>query len=211
MEKVVFTEYKAEQFLSRYLPVAKNQLVQSAEEIDFKRFRFPIALKLISPQALHKSDVGGVRFVKDLDDLKREFNNLVELAKNKNFVLEGILVQEFREGYFLIVGGKKDPTFGQVMLVGGGGIFTEVMEDVSIRACPISYKDADEMLNEIKYSKVLKGFRGKAVNMEKIKDFLIKFSNIMDKHQNILELDINPLLVMDNTVEVIDARIVFER
>ena len=211
MQKDVFTEYKAEQFLSKYLPVAKNQLIQNVEEIDFNIFKFPLVLKLMSAQVLHKTDVGGVKFVHNLEELKKEFNNLVEIAKDKNFKLEGILIQEFKEGYFLIVGGKKDFTFGQVILVGGGGIFTEVMEDVSIRACPITDKDADEMLNEIKYSKVLKGIRGKKVNLEKVKEFLVEFSNLMDKHQEITEIDINPLLVEEDKVEIIDARIVFQK
>jgi succinyl-CoA synthetase beta subunit len=211
MQKEVFTEYKAEQFLSKYLPVAKNQLVSSIKEIDFNKFKFPLVLKLISPNALHKSDVGGVKFVHTKEELNKEFNNLTQLAKDKRFRLEGILVQEYREGHFIIVGGKKDPTFGQVMLVGAGGIFTEVMEDISIRACPITIKDAEEMINELKYSKVLKGFRGKKVNMENLKHFLVKFSEVMTKHQNIIELDINPLIINEEIAEIIDARIVFQK
>ncbi len=211
MRKEVFTEFKAEKFLSKYLPVAKNQLVQTINKIDFNKFKFPLVLKLISPQALHKSDIKGVRFVHNKDELKNEFNSLVQLANNKNFKLEGILVQEYKEGHFLIVGGKKDPTFEQVMLVGAGGVFTEVMEDISIRACPITLKDADEMLKELKYYKVLEGYRGKKVNLEKLKEFLVKFSNIMDRNKDITELDINPLIVNEDFVEIIDARIVFQK
>ena len=211
MQKEVFTEYKAEQFLSKYLPVAKNQLIQNINEIDFNRFKFPLVLKLISPNALHKSDVKGVRFVHTMEELTKEFDSLTQLAKDKHFKLEGILVQEFKEGYFLIVGGKKDPTFEQVMLVGAGGVFTEVMEDISIRACPITTKDADEMLRELKYYKVLEGYRGKKVDLDKLKEFLVRFSNVMDKNKDIIELDINPLIVNENSVEIIDARIVLQK
>ena len=211
MQKEVFTEYKAEQFLSKYLPVAKNQLVQSLNEIDFNKFKFPLVLKLISPNALHKSDVGGVKFVHNKEELNKGFNNLIQLAKDKNFKLDGILIQEYREGHFIIVGGKKDPTFGQVMLVGAGGIFTEVMEDISIRACPITLNDAEEMINELKYSKVLKGYRGKEVNIKKLKHFLVKFSEVMNKNKDIIELDINPLIINEEIAEIIDARIVFQK
>ncbi len=211
MQKEVFTEYKAEQFLSKYLPVAENQLIQTINEIDFNKFKFPLVLKLISPQALHKSDIKGVRFVHNKDELKNEFNSLIQLAKEKHFEIDGILVQGYKEGHLLIVGGKKDPTFEQVMLVGAGGIYTEVMEDISIRACPITLKDADEMLKELKYYKVLDGYRGKKVNLEKLKEFLVKFSNVMDKNKDITELDINPLIVNEDIVEIIDARIVFQK
>ena len=85
------------------------------------------------------------------------------------------------------------------------------MEDVSIRACPITIRDADEMLSELKYYKILEGYRGKKVDLDKLKEFLIKFSNVMDKNKDIIELDINPLIVNENTVEIVDARIVFQK
>lgn len=209
MEKEVFTEYKAEKFLKKNFPIAKSQLVKEVSEIKTKKF--PVVLKIISPGALHKSNIKGVRIVNNKEELGKEFGDLLKIAKRKKLKLEGILVQEFIGGHQMIVGGKKDSVFGQTILFGAGGIFTEILRDVSIRACPITKKDAQEMIDEVKYSKVLKGYRGEKANIGKLVKFLVKFSKFMDSHKKIEELDINPLMVNKKEVKIVDVRIVFSK
>lgn len=205
---MVFNEYKAEKFLKKYIPVSKNQLVNSIEEIKLKTF--PCYLKIISDQALHKSDIKGVRLVRDQKDLEKNFKELLVIAKRRKLKLDGILVQEATDGEMIIIGIKKDPAFGHVMLLGLGGIFTEVLKDISIRKCPVSRFDVDEMINELKSREIFMGTRGEKLNLNLLKRVLVKVSHIPLKHKKIVELDINPFVLNDKVGRVVDARIVFE-
>ena len=205
-KQVIYNDYKAEKFLSKFIPIAKNQLVKKAEDIKIKP---PMVLKIISDQALHKSDIGGVRIIKREEDLQEEFNDLLKIAKRRLLKLDGILVQEFYEGEQLIIGIKKDPVFNHIILFGVGGIFTEVFNDTSIRKCPITKEDAQEMIDELRARKIFYGFRGKKLNIEFLKKILVKVSEIPLKHKKIEELDINPFILNDKSGKVVDARIVF--
>jgi succinyl-CoA synthetase beta subunit len=207
-KKVVFTGYKSEKFLSRFLPVSTSQIIKRFSKIKIKP---PLVLKIISKDALHKSDIGGVRIVTKEEDLESNFNELIKITKRKKLKLEGIMVQKFEEGEGLIIGIKQDPVFNHVILFGLGGIFTEVLEDTSIRKCPITEKDAEEMISELKASKVLHGFRGKKYDLNLLKKVLVSISKIPLKHKTISELDINPFILNEKTGTVVDARIVFEK
>ena len=111
---------------------------------------------------------------------------------------------------FIITGLKKDPTFGHVIAFGVGGIFTEIIKDVVFRVCPISKKDAIEMIKEIKAYKILEGTRGeKPVNFYSLLRVLLALSELSKKYENIEELDINPLIVNEKNAKIVDARIVF--
>ena len=209
MKKEVLTEYETEKILKKYVPVSKNQLIHSISEIKLKKY--PLVLKIMSKQVIHKSDIKGVRIVNNKEELEKNFNDLIKISKKKKIKLQGILVQEFHDGHQLILGGKKDPVFGQIMIIGGGGIFTEIMKDVSIRACPITKEDAFQMLGEIKYSKVLEGYRGEKVNLDKLTKIMINFSKLMNSRQDVLELDINPLIASKNGIYAVDARMVLEK
>jgi succinyl-CoA synthetase beta subunit len=202
----ILNDYKAEKFLSKHIPVAKSQLVKRGEEI---RLKTPLVLKIISDQALHKTDIGGVKIVKSEMELTDSFNSLLSIAKRRRLKLDGVLVQEFHSGEQLIIGIKKDPVFGHVILFGLGGIFTEVLEDTSIRKCPISKFDALEMINELKAAKIFHGFRGKKLNLEILVKTLVAVSKLPEKHKKIKELDINPFMLNDKKGVVVDARIVF--
>ncbi|MBI2672072.1 acetate--CoA ligase family protein [Candidatus Woesearchaeota archaeon] len=205
----ILTEKEAEDFLEKNgFPVAKrivtkdlSQAIKAAEKI-----RYPVVLKIVSKKILHKSDVGGVKLnIKNEEELKKAFD---ELKKIKYF--EGAIVQEYLDGKYIICGLKKDETFGHVLVFGLGGIFTEVIKDVSFRVCPINKKEAEDMIKEIKGYQILKGMRGeKAVNLDSISNVLIKLSNLAQRYKNIHELDINPLIVNEKSSKVIDARIVF--
>ncbi|MCH7568607.1 MAG: acetate--CoA ligase family protein [Nanoarchaeota archaeon] len=206
MKKEVFNGYKSEKFLRKFIPVSKNQLVRRLRKIKIKP---PLVLKIISKDALHKSDINGVRIIKTEAELEKNFLELLAISRRRKLKLDGIMVQEFYEGEQLIIGIKKDPTFNHVILFGLGGIFTEVLEDFSIRKCPINKEDAQEMIDELKAKKIFYGFRGKKLNLEVLKKTLVNVSKIPLKHKNIQELDINPFILNDKEGRVVDARIVF--
>ncbi len=209
----VLTEYKAEQVLKKYLPIAKNQLVKKKQQaINFsKKLKFPIALKIISPQAVHKSDIGGVLIINSLEEIDKGFDKLVDIAKKKKLKLEGILVQEFIQGQQLIIGIKKDPTFNYVIMLGIGGIYVETLKDVTFRVCPITEEDSESMIQDLKYKDIILGTRGqKPVNTEKLKNILIKISQLPFKLKKISELDINPLIMYNNEAKVVDVRLVLD-
>jgi biotin carboxylase len=213
MKSGVYTEVKAEEFLKAYVPIAKHFLVKNFEQatIAAKKLGFPLVLKIISQDAIHKSEIKGVRIVKNRQDLSKEFEKLVAIAKEKKLKLEGILVQEYVEGEYVIIGLKKDATFGHVIAFGIGGIYTELLKDVSFRVCPINSKDAEEMFDELKLRKLLEGFRNtKAINKEFLKKTLIKVSQIPLKHPEIQEMDINPFVINEKDGKVVDARILVE-
>ena len=203
------TEPKAEQLLSKYLPVANSKLVKKPEEAVKFAKTYPVMLKLISPQALHKTEVKGIRKIECEEKIIKEFNDLLAIAKKKRLQLEGILVQEHVKGVETIIGLKNDPTFGHVILFGIGGVFVELLKDVSFRVCPITTQDAEEMINELKAKELLFGFRGeKPVNLKLLKNALVTASRIPQKHPQIEELDINPFIINDKTGKVADARII---
>jgi acyl-CoA synthetase (NDP forming) len=213
MKSGVYTEVKAEEFLKTYVPIAKHSLVKNFEQatIIAKKLGFPLVLKIISQDAIHKSEIKGVRIVKNRQDLSKEFEKLVSIAKEKKLRLEGILVQEYVEGEYVIIGLKKDVTFGHVIAFGIGGIYTELLKDISFRVCPITSKDAEEMFDELKLRKLLEGFRNtKAINKEFLKKTLIKVSQIPLKHPEIQEMDINPFVINEKDGKVVDARILVE-
>ena len=203
------TEPKAEQLLSKYLPIANSILTKKPEEAVKFTKTYPVMLKLISPQALHKTEVKGIRKIECEEELVKEFNDLIATAKKRKLQLEGILVQEHVKGVETIIGLKNDPTFGHVILFGIGGVFVELLKDVSFRVCPITPQDAEEMINELKAKKLLFGFRGeKPVNMKLLKNTLVTASKIPEKHPQIEELDINPFIINDKTGKIADARII---
>lgn len=211
MKKGVYTEDRAEDFLKKYVPVAKHVLVQSLHEAEHaaKKLGFPLVLKIISPDALHKSEIKGVRFVKDFEELMHEYEELLSLAHKKNLRLQGILAQEYIEGSYVLIGLKKDPSFGHMLVFGIGGIYTELLKDVSLRVCPITEKDAEAMIQELHMKDLLFGYRGaEKVNVSLLKKILVRVSQIPLRHKDIEELDINPFVINMKKGFVVDARII---
>lgn len=213
MKKRVMAEYEAENFLKRYLPVAKSRLIKNFRNIEkeSKVKKYPVVLKIISRDALHKNDVNGVKITNNSSEFLNNFVELIETAKRKKIVLDGILVQEFVRGQEIIIGIKKDETFGHVIMLGAGGVFVELLKDISFRACPITEKDANEMINELKARDLLLGFRGKKANVRLLKRILVKVSKIPTRNKKILELDINPFIINEKQGKVADARMVLEQ
>ncbi len=187
-------------FIEKFLPVPQRQVIKNVKDVNLK---LPLVLKIISSKFSHKTEVKGVRIVNSEEELEKNFDELMKIKGTK-----AVLVQEFVKGIELIIGIKKDPSFGHAIMFGVGGVMVELLKDVSFRICPITNKDAEEMIDDLKAKDLLTGFRGsKSVNLNLLKRILVKVSNIPLKNKNIKELDINPLIINDKHAFVVDARL----
>ncbi len=187
-------------------PFAKSRLSKSIKDVSAGKF--PVVLKLVSKELIHKSDINAVRIVHDKSSLKKEYSGLMAIASKKKLSAEGILVQEYFEGAELIVGIKYDSTFGHVVLLGFGGIFAEVISDVSIKVCPVSQKDVADMIDKLKARRIIYGYRKKTLNVDFIKNLVVKTSRIPEAFPQIMELDFNPVIINEKTGIIADVRIV---
>ena len=174
---------------------------------------YPVAMKILSPDIIHKTDVGGVRLdIKDPWQLEEAFTAMYTQIKEKQpgARLDGVVIQEYLSGGIeLLLGCKKDPTFGPVLAFGAGGVFTEILNDISLRIMPLSRDEAKEMIEETKVSKMLSGARGtKAVDMELLVNYLIAFSELVLANPAISEIDLNPLRAFVGRVVALDARVI---
>ena len=181
----------------------KEEAVKAAEKIGY-----PVVLKVVSKDISHKTEFGGViTGLKYRHEVEDGFDRVVKNIKHHKKTMQGVLVQQMGQGYEVIVGGKRDPQFGPTLMFGLGGVWVEALEDISFRVCPLSKKDALEMVQEIKGYKILKGFRGKpAGDLGALVDIILKCSNMMMK-EKIQEFDINPLFVQPEGVVAVDFRI----
>lgn len=203
---------EANEFLERYnINVAYYESAKSLEEANKKldNFSFPLIVKLISQDAIHKTELGCVRIVKNKEEFGGHFEYLMEAAKKNKLRVDNILLQEFIEGLELIIGLKKDPTFGYVVMLGIGGVYAESLKDITFRACPINDRDASAMLEELRARDLIFNER-KQFDIEKIKKFLVRLSKLPQKSRGLVELDINPLILNEGEMRVVDARIIFE-
>lgn len=210
--KKIYAEDKAEKFLKRFIPVANGVLTHNLKEADSyaKKLNYSSVLKIISEQALHKTEINGVRVVKNRADFITNYNSLLGIAKKRKIKLNGIMVQEYVRGREIIIGINYDLTFGHIIMLGIGGTLVEILKDVTFRACPIEEEDAQSMIDDLKLKKVLYGVRGdKPVNIKLLKQYLVKISQIPLKYKDIKELDINPLIINESIGKVADARIIF--
>ncbi|MEM0017619.1 MAG: acetate--CoA ligase family protein [Candidatus Korarchaeum sp.] len=209
-------EHEAKSFVADYgIPVTRIKLAKSEDEaVRFaNEIGFPVVLKIASPQVIHKSDVGGVKVnLRNEDDVRRAYREIVDNVRRRvpDARIEGILVQEFAPpGAELIIGLIRDPQFGPTVMFGLGGIFVEVFRDVSFRVAPLSEQDAETMIKEIKAYKLLTGFRGaEPVDINAIKDALIKVGRIGVENEEIAEMDLNPVIAYPKGIKVVDARII---
>ena len=176
---------------------------------------FPVVVKVMSPDILHKSDAGGVKVgLKSAAEVKDAIDAMRGLPAISSARVEGFLVEEMAPpGHEVVVGGLRDPQFGPLVMVGLGGIFVEVLADVAFRICPITRIDAEEMLDELKGAAILRGVRGqKPASREAIIDVLMRMGGedgLMMKHEaDILEADVNPLIVSETAAVAVDARFI---
>ena len=198
-------------------PTPQSILCTTEQEgIDAARqIGYPLVMKIVSPDIIHKSDAGGVKVgVKTDDELKSAFRTITEnaLKYKSDAKIKGVLVQEMvKSAKETILGASQDPTFGPVIMFGLGGIYVEVLKDVVFRVAPIEEQEATNMVESIKTIKLLKGVRGeKPSDLKAIADSLQRLSQLVVDFQEIKEFDINPLLVLEEGkgARVVDARII---
>jgi|SRR3989344_3118483 len=204
----LLTEYKAEEFLEKngFNVVERKLFVNEQEAFDYaKKIGFPVVLKISSDELMHKSEIHGVKLNIYRENFIKEYRSL---EKNK-ITKQGITVQKFINGKYIIIGLKKDPAFGHVIIAGLGGIFAEVIKDVSYRIAPIDKRQAIKMLEELKGYEILKGYRGEKINLKNVVKTIMRVNKLTKKYKNIEELDINPLVANANEAKIVDARIVF--
>ncbi len=212
----ILTEHEAKKLLSKYgIPVTQGSIAKTADEASSiaSRIGFPVAIKISSPDISHKSDVGGVILNVGKEDLKAAYSDMISRVRKAvpDANIEGVLVQQMAPpGHEVIVGLKKDAQFGHALMFGLGGIFVEVYKDVSFRVAPIDKKEALEMISEIRGYPILKGIRGrKPADIDAAAQVLVCVSE-MAQMENIIELDINPLMVDEKGAVAVDARAMVE-
>jgi len=212
------TEVESREVLEHYkIPVVKGEIIKTIEEAKkfVEKVGYPVVLKVVSRQIIHKTDIGGVILnIRNERELYQAYHQIIKNVEKKapKAKIQGLFIQEMLPNDVeVIVGGKKDPTFGQTIAFGLGGVFVEVFEDVSFRVVPITRRDAIEMFKEIKALKILKGYRGKPpVDFEALVDILLKTSKMLEENPEIKELDINPVFALSDRAVAGDARIIVE-
>ena len=215
-ERHLLLEPEAKRLCKEYdIPVTRFDVASTEDEAAgcAKVVGYPVALKVVSPQVIHKSDAGGVALaLNDESQVRESFRRIVESVRRKvpDAKIEGIIVEEMaRRGTEVIVGVTKDPQFGPCVMFGLGGIFVELLKDVAFRICPINEYDAREMIGEIRASPVLKGYRdSQPVDSEVIVSILLKVSKIAVENPSIEEMDLNPVIVYPDGAKVVDARVI---
>lgn len=220
--RMALTEIEAKQVFEIYgLPVTKTTLAKSEEEAVqiADKTGYPIVMKIVSPDIIHKSDAGGVKVnIKDNAGVREAYKTILANVKvyKADANIQGIAIQEMAPvGTEVIIGSVNDPTFGPTLMFGLGGIFVEVLKDVTFRVAPISKVNAEQMLSEIRGAPILNGIRGEAPrDKAALVDLLCKFSAmIVDLADEIAESDANPVLVYENGkgLKVVDARVILRK
>jgi len=215
-EKRSLLETEAKELLREYgIPVPDFKLIKSEDEITglAKEINFPIVMKIVSPDIIHKTDAGGVKLnIKDETEARLAYQEIIFKTKkyNKKAKISGVIVYPMvPQGTEIIIGMMKDPHFGPVIMFGLGGIFVEILKDISFRILPIEERDAEEMITEIKGYKILKGARGNPPrDIQAIKEVLMKVSELTTENPEINEIDLNPIFVFEKGLQVVDARMI---
>ncbi len=212
----VLLEPEAKALVAEYgIPVTRVKVAKSEDEaVQFAReIGLPVVLKIVSPDVLHKSDVGGVKVnLKTEEEVRRAYNEIIESVRSRvpNARIVGVLIQEFApSGVEVIIGLIRDPQFGPTVMFGLGGVFVEVFRDVSFRVAPLTERDAEEMISEIKGSKLLEGYRGaEPVDKRALVDALVRAGQIGVDHPEVKEMDLNPVMAYPSGLKVVDARVI---
>ena len=210
-------EEEGQEILRAYgFPLPKSSLAKNENEAAkiAKKIGYPVVMKIASPQIIHKSDAGGVKVnLTNDNEVKTAFKEIVKNAKkyNKKAVIKGVLVVEMvKGGKEMIIGSKLEPGFGSVIMLGMGGIYVEVLKDVTFRLAPVTDREAYDMISSIKTKKLLEGVRGeKPSDLNKLVECIQRLSQLITDFKEIKELDMNPVLVMEKGkgCKILDVRI----
>jgi acyl-CoA synthetase (NDP forming) len=214
----ILTEFESKKILKQIgIPVVGGRLARTQKEAVSisQKVGFPVVLKITSPDIIHKTDSGGVKLdLKNVLEVRKAFDEIMKSVKKKHpaSVIHGVSVQKMaRPGTEIIIGTSKDPQFGPVIMFGLGGIFVEVLKDVSFRVIPVTRKDAQEMIAEIKGYPLLEGYRGyEPANIPALVEIILKISDLINENPEIRELELNPIFAYKNGAMAADARIILE-
>jgi acetyl-CoA synthetase (ADP-forming) len=192
------------------LAVNETDAVKFAEEI-----QFPVVLKIVSPDILHKTEIGGVIVnLKSGYEIKNAYHQILKNVKKHkaDAKIVGVLVEEMvSPSIEIIIGAFKDTHFGPILMFGLGGIFVEVLKDVTFRVAPITEKEARKMISEVKVYSLLRGYRNKPpLDIDTLINILLNVSKLVVENQEIKELDLNPIFVYNNGAKTVDAKIILE-
>jgi len=214
--RAFLTEVESKEILGQAgIAVNDTKLATSKAEAvaDAGQLGFPVVMKIISPDIIHKSDAGGIKLdLRTPEQVEEAYVEILANCKSKhpNAEIYGVSVQKsIQPGVELIIGMFTDAQFGPVLMFGLGGIWTEVLEDTSLRVTPVTRKDIREMIEEIKGYKLLTGYRGQApVDISKLEDMLMVVSDFVEKNPEVKEIDINPVIASGNSILAVDARFI---
>jgi acetate---CoA ligase (ADP-forming) len=191
-----------------HIPVVKEKVVNSKKELlsVANKTGYPLALKVVGP--VHKSDIGGVTLnIRSVKHLEAEFRRMMQIKGVK-----AVLVQQMLSGTELFIGAKYEPRFGHIILCGLGGIFVEVLGDVSSGLAPLTFNEAESMIRSLRSYSIIKGTRGKpGINESKFAEIVVRLSSLLRYATEIKEMDLNPLIGSPDAITVVDARIRIER
>ena len=216
-KRTALLEEEGQEILRAYgFPLPASKLAKTKKEAvsAAKKIGFPVVLKIASPQIIHKSDAGGVKVnLQNAKDVENAFDTIIKNAKkyNKKADIKGVLVVEMvKGGKEMIIGSKLEPGMGPVVMLGMGGIYVEVLKDVTFKLAPMTNIEADDMISSIKTKKILEGVRGeKPSDVKKLSECIQRLSQLVSDFNEIKELDMNPVLVMEKNkgCKVLDVRI----
>jgi acetate---CoA ligase (ADP-forming) len=191
-----------------HIPVVKEKVITTKRELlsVANKTGYPLALKVVGP--VHKSDVGGVTLnIKSVKHLEAEFKRMMEIKGVK-----AVLMQQMLSGTELFIGAKYEPRFGHIILCGLGGIFVEVLGDVSSGLAPLTFNEAESMIRSLRSYSIIRGTRGKpGINEGKFAEIIVRLSSLLRHATEIKEMDLNPLIGSPDGITVVDARIRIER
>ncbi|MHA2088970.1 MAG: acetate--CoA ligase family protein [Promethearchaeota archaeon] len=212
--QTVLTEFESKELLQEIgIKIPDQSLTSSKEETlsAAEKMGFPVVLKLMAEDVVHKSDTGAVKLnLKTKEEVETAFDDLMKIPSQseKKISVQNMASEPITE---LIIGMTTDPQFGPALMFGIGGILVELLEDVSFRIAPITEYDANEMIKEIKGFPILDGYRGKPkADLDAIVKVLLKISELVVKHEEINEMDLNPVFIYENDLICVDARIILK-
>ena len=213
--QTVLTEFESKNLLKEIgIPIPDQELATTKEETISiaKKIGFPVVLKLMAEDIVHKSDTGAVKLnIKNEDETAQAYDELMKIPSQSE---KSISVQKMADEPIteLIIGMTTDAQFGPALMFGIGGILVELLEDVSFRIAPITEYDAREQIHEIKGFPILDGYRGKPkADIDAIVNTLLKISDLVTKYEEINEMDLNPVFIYEKGLICVDARIILKK
>jgi acyl-CoA synthetase (NDP forming) len=216
--RTILSEVEAKQLLAKAgIPVVEARLAATRQEAVSvaKELGYPVALKVVSAQITHKTDVGGVKLnLGTAKEVRAAFDEIGKAARRAvpDAIVEGVSVQRMAEpGIEVIVGMTTDAQFGPVLMFGLGGVLVEVLKDVAFRVVPITARDAHQMVRDIQAFPLLQGYRGQEpADLKALERLLLKLSKFIERQPDIAELDLNPVFAYPKGAVAVDARVVLK-